>query len=223
MPAKLTLPGYWLVSTPNGVGIVHVNTASLLQGGGSKAAFLGRTESDITKNINGAVGQVHDPRIYEMPGGIGGIIDKAVQHGAAIFSYKDMGIQADPIPVYGGAALLAIGGLLALPFVGAGAVVGAEGAAGAGAAGAAGAEGAAGGGAAAAGGAAAGGGATAAAKSVAGKIAGSSAGKIAGAVAIGSLFSNPTMWKGIGLVLAGAILIILALTQLTGVSLPIGR
>lgn len=219
MSANLSVPGYWMVRTSRGSGIVHVTKASTLQGSNSAAYFLGTTRQEIVRNFDKAVGRLGTLLLYEQPGGVSGIADNAVKHGAAIYTPSTAGIQEDWTPVYGLAAILAIGGLIAAPILGAGAVVGTE----AGAAGAAGGAAATTGeGAAAAGaGGAAGGGAAAAAKSVAGKVAGSSIGKVAGAVAIGSLFTNPSMWKGIGLVIAGAILIILALTQLTGVSLPV--
>lgn len=214
-------PGFYMVRTSKGSGVVKFDRAGItdpkgvLSGADSAVFFLGDTEAAAKQNFQRGVNALGTLLLFEQPGGIDGIVHQASTTGAALYTPATAGITQDWTPTYGLAAVLAIGGLIAAPLLGAGAVVGGEGAAAGAGAAAAGAEGSAAGGA-AAGGAA--GGAASAAKSAVGRILGGSVGKAVAGASVLSLFTTPSLWKGIGLVLAGAILVLLALMQFTGSS-----
>jgi hypothetical protein len=209
--------GYWLAVVPGqGFGIVHGTGPSA---GTPRARFLGGTAAQIKANLHGAVNSlqhsgVNAVQVWEVADGPDKMIQRAVQNGSA-WATGPASVTWDTLPT----KILAVVLTAALGGIALGAGTGAA------AAGGTAAEGAAAGGAAtAAGGAAAGsaaaGGAAKVAKAAKGaaKAIGGNSGKVAaaaGALSIAGLFTNISWWKGIGLIVAGAILVIIAIRELT--------
>lgn len=220
-PARV-VTGYWLAVLPGqGFGIVHGSGPST---GTARARFLGATQRDLQMNLHGAVNSlqssgVNAVQIWEVADGPDKLIANAVKNGSA-WATGPASVSWDTLPTKILAVVLtaALGGAAFGAATAGGEAATAGGAAATGGA-AAGAEAVAGSG--AAGGAAAGG-AVAGAGKVAGKVAkgaaktvAGNAGKIAGALTVAGLFTNISWWKGASMVIAGAVLFILAVRELT--------
>lgn len=207
MPVRVPVRGYYLVRNSRGQGVVRLDQTGEYRGF-DRGYFLGTREVDIERHFNRAVNAIGAYSLFETISPKEAA-EKAVDSGAAFFTASDAGVKEDGVATMAFAAVLAMGGLVAAPFIGAGGAAGGAAAGGLGAGGAA---------------ATGGGILRRLARGVgrgASRAAGTTAGKAVAGVGVASLFMNENMWKGVGLVIAGAILIILALMQFTNTSLPL--
>ena len=216
-------PGYYLVGLPGnaGNGIVKVPAGRYPVSVGSHPvstiAYLGTTIGDVKKNWVEALHKTQLDRslLTEVgPSDVANLAGIADKHGAGILTHVDAA-QADPYPAavftafFGGLGV--VRALAVRSVEGAGAAAGEVGA------------GEVGGGAEA--GTAtkavgAGGVGAAAGKGVVSTVASKGAQALTGAasaLSVSALFSNIGLWKGVGMVLAGAVLVLIGILNLAGV------
>lgn len=202
MPATVDKPGYWLVISSDGklAGVRPFASAGTLPGA-KTATFVGANTSDVRAGLPAAITRSRAFMLYEYPGGVAQLTHDVLSKGFATMRQGQGSLQWDLAPT---AILGATVGFIAAPIVGlgAGATAATEGAIGTGEAAGAGAVG----------GSVASKGASALSKLATGAKA------AAGALTVASLFTDPGIWKGLGMVLAGAILAFLALRQLGAVA-----
>lgn len=211
MSVTISQPGYYVVrGTPTkalagnvaneAAGIVHFTSAGTLPNDSSATLITTAANlTDVNESIlNNAIAESGATWLFEAPGGVSKIVSDVESTGKAVFQPSQAGIR--PTNDIAFAALLAAAPIAASV---AGSV--AAGGVAAGGAGLSAGESAAGGGAA--------GGLASKASSIASKLTsglGSDAKTALTGAAIGSILLDPGLWKGVALVIAGAVLLLLA-------------
>lgn len=94
MSASITSPGYWLVASPSGSGIVRYTSTGQISSA-TGAVYLGG-QSINPNNLQNAIGQLGTVGLDEVPGGLTTLIGQAESKGSALLKQTPSGATWDP-------------------------------------------------------------------------------------------------------------------------------